>query len=86
MVAMRISLEMRLTDREIVKIIYRSKEPVSQASIAGLLGCSERTVLRSIKRIKSAGYITMSGGGGCLPHIYNVNIETLPDDIRSELE
>lgn len=86
MLRVRIRWDMRLTDREVLKAIYRTAQPISQAEIANHLRCSERTVQRSVMRLQKMGYLTVLGGGNRFgPYRYNINIQVLPDDIRANL-
>lgn len=86
MLRIRIRWDMRLTDREVLKLIHNSK-PMSQAAIAALLRCSERTVLRSVQRLEAAGYLEVVGRGNRYgPQRYDIHVEALPDDIRAEIE
>lgn len=79
--------DMRLTDRAVLKAIASIKKPENQQTLADSLGCHERTVRRSLKRLKALGYVEILGGGNrYTPYEYKVNVEVLPDDLRSELE
>lgn len=76
--------DMRLTDERIVSFLAQHKEPISQEEIAARLGCSEMTVLRSIKRLK--GIVTPVGVGNRTPYSYLINTTELPDHLKAEIE
>lgn len=76
--------DMRLTDERIVKFLAQQKDPISQSEIAARVGCSEITVLRSIKRLK--GIVTPVGKGNRVPYTYLINTSELPDHLKAEIE
>lgn len=77
--------DMRLTDREVLKAINRLQKPLNIVSLAEILDCSERTVRRSIKRMEERKILTHIRGGHRVPSEYQVNLELVPEDVRSEL-
>lgn len=86
MLRIRVRWDMRLTDREVLRAIHRTAQPISQAEIADQLRCCERTVNRSVQRLRALGYLEVTGGGNRFsPYTYNVNVEALPDDIRANI-
>lgn len=79
-------LDMRLTDRAVLAAIYNHREPRNQQAIAEHIGCSDRTIRRSLKRLKALGYVEVKSGGSRYPNRYQIQVERLPHDIRRELE
>jgi transcriptional antiterminator len=75
--------DMRLTDKEIIRAVAQLQRPCTQEELAQHLGCSRRTVIRSLKRLK--GVINAVGSGNGIPYRYEIAYHLLPDDLRTEL-
>lgn len=70
---MMLRFDVRLTDSAVLEIIqHHIQTPLTQRQIATIIGCSERTVNRSIKRLVSAGLLEIVDGGSYYPYEYAV--------------
>ncbi len=75
--------DVRLQDREVIKLIARLDRPCSYEEIAAMLGCHRSTVRRSIRRL--TGIIKPIGSGNRVPYTYEIDYSKLPESLRFEL-
>lgn len=86
MFAFALGSDMRLIDQAVLQAVHSLETPASQQELADTVGCTERTIRRSLKRLRELGFVNVTGGGNRHPYSYQVNLEALPDDVRDKLE
>lgn len=87
MIRIAIRWDMRLTDREILRVVSQLKQPASFDEIAALADCSRTTVYNAMKRLSRKGIVTMiRETGRRYPAEYKINLENVPDEVRNELQ
>jgi predicted transcriptional regulator len=59
-----------LTDAAVFQVISTSDQPLTQSQMAAIIGCSERTIHRAIKRLQVSGQIKKSARRGPYPYEY----------------
>lgn len=81
--SIRVRLDMRLTEKEVLRAIHGLEKPASQQAIADSLDCARATVQRAIRRLKDKGVLETVGDTN--PATYRINRDCLPEELRKEL-